>query len=264
LKSDFARDGFAVLPAQVGVTLLRPLDTETRALVDAAAHGPPPGCSHPADFLYADGPASATPVLRRVEYVVDKLAACRRLLAAGWLADLVGAIQGPDSIPTWDSMVVKMPGDGVTVPWHRDASRHQVSDGPPIFNADIYLDDADEHTAVWAIPGSHRLRDRDAQADASRRNHNGFGTDGAVRLPMRAGDVLLHDIRLLHGSPPSVAGGLRRVVYFEFRPVATELAIGPHTAAYVDRKRTVLDLCRRGIEPELGALRVAHEEYWRT
>ena len=37
---------------------------------------------------------------------------------------------------------------------------------------------------------------------------------------MRAGDVLVHDIRLVHGSHRSRSEGLRRTLYYEFQSLA--------------------------------------------
>jgi ectoine hydroxylase-related dioxygenase (phytanoyl-CoA dioxygenase family) len=117
---------------------------------------------------------------------------------------------------------------------------------------------------LWALPGSHTWSDHDAWTEAFRRiDNDAFVTDGAARVPMRAGDVLLHDIRLLHGSPPSEGGALRRVVYLEFRPVATERAVGPHDERYIERKREVLAACTENRATVPGDLRVPHDEYWR-
>jgi hypothetical protein len=252
----FRREGFLRLRQVIDADLLGQLRRDTEELIDAAHPQP--------DYEYGDGPGSRTPVLRRVEYVVDKLPSCRRLLAHPTLLALVEQLQGPDTIPTWDSMVVKMPGDGVVVPWHRDDSEHKVVDDVPIFNIDVYLDDTDDHTALWALPCSHAWSDHDAWTEAFRRmEHDAFLSEGARRIPMRAGDVLLHDIRLVHGSPPSEGGALRRVVYLEFRPVATERAVGPHDERYVERKRAVLAACTRNTPTEPGELRVPHDEYWR-
>ncbi len=252
----FQHDGFLVLRDVIAPELCELLDTETRGLIEDAQLQP--------DFEYGEGPGSGAPVLRRVEYVVDKLPSCRRLLAHSTLLAIVAQLQGPDTIPTWDSMVVKMPGDGVVVPWHRDDSEHKIVDGIPIFNIDVYVDDTDEHTELWALPGSHAWSDHDAWTEAFRRmDGDEFVTDGATRLAMHAGDVLLHDIRLLHGSPPSMGGRLRRVVYLEFRPVKAERAVGPHDERYIARKRAVLSACTEERHTAPGELRVPHEDYWR-
>ena len=62
----------------------------------------------------------------RVEYVVDKMESCKHLSAHPFLLKSIAQIQGPDFIPTWDSLVFKYEGDGVPIKWHRDASSDSV------------------------------------------------------------------------------------------------------------------------------------------
>src|SRR5690242_4009030 len=61
------------------------------------------------DYMYADGHVTGRRVLRRVEYVIDKRDECKSLLAHPFVLGSVEKLIGPDFIPTWDSMVLKMP-----------------------------------------------------------------------------------------------------------------------------------------------------------
>ena len=38
-------------------------------------------------------------------------------------------------------------------------------------------------------------------------------------MPMKAGDVLIHNVRLVHGSYPNNSDQLRRTIYFEFQSI---------------------------------------------
>ena len=70
------------------------------------------------------------------------------------------------------------------------------------------------------------------------------------RLEGHSGDVLFHNVRLLHGSPPNVSDKLRRVVYYTFHTVRVEWQHGPHTHEYIAAKQKVLRACigeRRGM-----------------
>jgi phytanoyl-CoA hydroxylase len=62
----------------------------------------------------------------RVEYVVDKMESCKRLIAHPFLLKSIAQLQGPDFLPTWDSLVFKYEGDGVPIKWHRDASAESI------------------------------------------------------------------------------------------------------------------------------------------
>jgi len=139
-------------------------------------------------------------------------------------------------------MVFKCAGGGASVPWHRDSNTSLV-DETPIFNVGIYLDHSDPTNCLWAIPGSHLWSDQRAETEVQCKNKsNRFDRDGAFPLPMNPGDVILHNVRTVHGSAAS-RSNLRRVLYFEFRSIATELRKGPHKPAYIPLKQAVLRAC---------------------
>ncbi len=238
------------------------------------------------DYLYGAGHRTGRPVLNRIEYVVDKTDEAKVLLGHPFILRSVEKLMGPDLIPTWDSMVLKLPGEGIEVPWHRDAGAEQVGDRP-IFNVDFYLDPADEDTCVWLIPGSHKWPAQSIEPVLRRKP---FTTHGAVPALMAPGDVMFHDILVLHGSPPNASEKLRRVIYYEFRTAHVEAEIGPHVPEYIPLKQRVLRRCieKRKACPyipsdevpfeycppapwdsdpegdgELSTYRFAHREFWR-
>lgn len=276
----FRRDGFLVLRHVLAPAELHLLQRETAALIDRARER---GGWDP-DYAYGAAGASSSEVLARIEYVVDKVHSAKALLGHPFLLGTVEALQGPNFIPTWDSMVLKAPGAGAPVAWHRDdgAGPGAVSHlrGARVFNVDVYLDPADARSCVWGIPGSNHWDVERVAQEALRRNTDGFGTETAVPIPMEAGDVLLHDVMALHGSQ-ATSGPLRRVIYFEFRPVDLELAHGPHVPAYVPLKQQVLAAAVRrrrampyaeGEQPfesqfapdhEPATWRYPHHDYWR-
>jgi ectoine hydroxylase-related dioxygenase (phytanoyl-CoA dioxygenase family) len=288
---DDAADAFRASGLLVLRGLLRPpeleaLQRDTRALVERAAAER----VRDLDWQYKPHPQSGRKVPFRVEYVVDKTASGKALLGHPFVLRSVEKLQGRDFLPTWDSLVFKLAGEGAAIEWHRDADASCNLPGIPIFNVDFYLDGSDETNCVWALPGSNRWSDAEAAAEVGRRNRGGgFVTEGAIPVPLAAGDALLHDVLLVHGSPPS-STGLRRVVYYEFRPVRAELELGPHVPAYVPLKQRVLLACLRHraatpqaraeapfvyrpsaalappplVEGEaLATYRYAHHEYWR-
>jgi ectoine hydroxylase-related dioxygenase (phytanoyl-CoA dioxygenase family) len=242
--------------------------------------------NHP-DFMYGDGHKTGRKVLKRVEYVIDKYSECKVLLGHPFILRSVEKLMGKDLIPTWDSMVLKLPGEGIIVPWHRDSGTECVGD-KPIFNVDFYIDAADEDTCVWIIPGSHKWSEEKAMEFVNRK---GFSKEGAVPAIMEPGDVLFHNILVLHGSPENSSGKLRRVVYYEFRTAHVEEQFGPHVPAYIPLKQKVLLKCiehrtsadhiPKDEEPfaytppppyneislasgeELATYRYAHADYWR-
>jgi ectoine hydroxylase-related dioxygenase (phytanoyl-CoA dioxygenase family) len=287
-EAQFFRDnGYLILRGVVQgeelARMRRAMDELTEYGSSAIREGP--------DFMYGRGHKSGGQVLKRIEYVIDKTEEGKVLLGHPFILRSVEKLMGKDFIPTWDSMVLKMPGEGIVVPWHRDAGTDFVG-GQPIFNVDFYMDEADQDTCLWVIPGSHQWSAQQAKARIDELSQDGFRTSGAVPAPMQAGDVIFHNILVLHGSPPNASSKLRRVVYYEFRAAHVEDRIGPHVPAYIPLKQKVLLDCieRRkraayiprdeipyAYEPPapyhtvtlasgetLPTCRYAHSEYWRS
>lgn len=285
----FRRNGLLVLRSVLTAGEVAELQHDTLALVTDAIGGR----HDDPDFCYTRHPETGEVTPFRVEYVVDKLDSCKRLLGHPFILRTVERLQGPGFIPTWDSMVFKSGGAGAPIPWHRDGGQYPAALRERtlgrVFNVDVYLDRADLDSCVWGLLGSNRWTDEEAYEVIGRMNEGGVSTDGAVPITMEPGDVLVHDVMVLHGSA-ATRGPLRRVLYYEFRPLDVEDAHGPHTADYIEAKQHVLAAAvRRRKESERGAVempfvyrprgadaasqpawaadpptwRYPHEEFWR-
>ncbi len=288
----FEQNGYLVVPDLLLGSELAEVQREMLALTEYGAAE----VRDDPDYAYGTGHVSGDKVLKRVEYVIDKSDAMKALLGHPFVLRSVERLQGADFVPTWDSMVLKLPGEGIIVPWHRDAGVGCVGD-TPIFNVDFYLDEADEDTCVWVIPGSnHWSQEQVDEFLAARKDADvtlaDFRATGAVPALMMPGDVLFHNILVLHGSPANASSKLRRVVYYEFRSAHVEEALGPHTPDYIPLKQKVLlkcldhrktanhilpgekpfvysphppyDTVRLGSGEELPTYRYAHSDYWRA
>ncbi len=235
----FLENGFLVIRGVLQGEELRIVRSEMMKLVEKGAAG----VKDDPDYMYGKGTKSGKDVLRRIEYVIDKSDPMKVLLGHPFILRSVEKLQGPNFIPTWDSMVLKMPDEGIIVPWHRDAEPpFGCTDPRPIFNVDFYLDEADLKTCLWVIPGSNRWTEEEAKKRCAR---EGFDTSEAIPVPMQPGDVIFHDIKVLHGSPSGDGNALRRTVYYEFRPGEIEAEFGPHTREYLPLKQQVLLDCIR-------------------
>lgn len=278
----FLEQGFLVVKNVLVGDELHRVQNEMTQLMKKGAQG----VQGDPDFMYAKGEKTGQDVLKRIEYVIDKSDPMKALLGHPFILRSVEKLQGRNFIPTWDSMVLKMPDEGIVVPWHRDAMVPAgCTDPRPIFNVDFYLDDANLDSCLWVIPGSNLWDDAQARA---RCNRPGFDTSDAIPVPMKAGDVIFHNITVLHGSPAGNGNALRRTVYYEFRPGEIELEFGPHTRDYLSHKQqvllecikrrratsyamheTVFDYCPDGelaicnvMEPQ--TFRYPHNEFWRN
>jgi hypothetical protein len=88
------------------------------------------------------------------------------------------------------------------------------------------------------VPGAHHDR---VDICALERRH-GWDVPGSVEVEMGAGDVLVHDVMLVHGSEPTVGYGRRRTIYYEFRPAEQILSEGPWDRPWVEKRLRLLPL----------------------
>ncbi len=216
----YDRDGFVVVRGVISADEIAALRRDCDRILAPARRM---RIAH-ADYSYADDPLTGRPVLARIDGMHTRSAAFWTLWGHPRLLAIGRSVQGADVLPGAHALVVKTPGYGAPVPWHRDPAFCRVRHGS---NVDVYLDDADadaDNGMLWAIPGSHRRRSF-ADLGAAVAEH-GFALPGAVAVPMRAGDVLVHCENVLHGSPEVRATRERRVLYFGMRSVAEQRARG--------------------------------------
>lgn len=242
--AQFDRDGYLVLKQRIDPDLLeRARAASMRWINDGTMVGPQAG----SDWLFADRPSGR--VLWRVDYIHDKgEPASLELLGSRAVLGIAESLAGPDFVPTYESLVVKSAGDGAPVPWHQDAvhaRRHRM------FNVDIYLDDSRSGAgALHVIPGSQGQRtDACALADTY-----GWQLPGAIEVELEAGDVLVHDDMIVHGSPPTSGAEMRRTIYFEFRPAQSILEDGPWTPEWMQARLRLVPLAlaerARWVDPQ--------------
>jgi hypothetical protein len=133
---------------------------------------------------------------------------CLELLGFPPILALAQALCGDDFFLIQEFAVIKHRGDDNPVLWHKDMVHRRTG---TCFTMGIYLDDADPGDgALQVIEGSH-LDPRDICS---------LMDEPRLDVPMRAGDVLIHDMMLAHGSAPAHTRSLRRVIYFEFLSAA--------------------------------------------
>ena len=230
--AQFDRDGYLVLKRRIDPALLARLQVASeRWMADGAARGPQEG----SDWLFADRPTGRA--MWRVDYLHAKgEAASLELLGSRAVLGIAESLAGQDFVPTYESMVLKAAGDSAPVPWHQDAvheRRHRL------FNVDVYLDDSRGGAgALHVIPGS-QIRRTDACALAET---YGWALPGAIEVELEAGDVLIHDDMIVHGSPPASGNALRRTIYFEFRPAQSILEDGPWTPEWMAARLRLVPL----------------------
>ncbi|MEM7127519.1 MAG: phytanoyl-CoA dioxygenase family protein [Chloroflexota bacterium] len=156
-----------------------------------------------------------------------------RALAA--LAEL-----GFEQPKVWSGFVISKPPQSPPLYWHQDGVLwdHPISytNQPQQYFLMYYLIDTDrDNGCLRLIPGSHLKRyaphalERQAHADdnvrrAADMNHPAFAqVEGEVDVPVRAGDVVIGDARLLHAAHANQSDQWRTVITIWYWPAYDDL-----------------------------------------
>lgn len=127
------------------------------------------------------------------------------------IIDVMEDMLGETVILRHSHFFAKLPGDGMRVSWHQDASYWPLTPSK-VVSAWLAIDDVDlGNGAMQVIPGSHlkaQVEFRDSAAD----EHNVLNQtvenpeehgDPPVALELKAGQISLHSDWVLHGSEPN-------------------------------------------------------------
>lgn len=230
----FDEHGYVILRGRIGGELLEKLQTaSTRWIADGHALADEQDGN--GDYNFATRPSGR--VLFRINYLHDKLEpASLELLGSPEMLGIAESLAGPDFVPTYESLVFKNTGDGAPIDWHQDAV-HPRTDR--IFNVDVYLDASRKGAGSLRVaPGSQKQVVDVCQLQ----DEYGWDAPGVVQTELEPGDVLVHDVMLVHGSEATLANALRRTIYYEFRSAQQILAEGPWDSSFVDERLRLVAL----------------------
>jgi hypothetical protein len=230
----FDTNGYLVLRNWIPQPLLKRLQAAGDAwIVQGETAGPEQSGE---DYNFAQ--RASGPALFRVNYVHNKgQAASLELLGSPQVLAVAESLCGPNFVPTYESMVFKREGDGEKIPWHQDAVH--PAQQYRIFNFDLYLDPSLKGAgALRVLPGTQQQR----QDICALTDEYGWEHPAMIEVEMQPGDVLLHNVMVVHGSPPVLGKGLRRTIYYEFRPAEEIIADGPWDQNWIDRRLRLVPL----------------------
>jgi hypothetical protein len=166
-----------------------------------------------------------------------------------WLADLVRhpaildaveALLGPDLLVWSSSFFIKEARDPAFVSWHQDATYWGLSE-PDVVTAWVAITEATvENGAMRMVPGSHgeQLDHRDTFAPhnlLSRGQEIAVAVDEArgIDVVLGAGEMSLHHVRMVHGSPANRSGDRRIGLAIRYIPTSIRQLAGDDSALLV-------------------------------
>ena len=170
-------------------------------------------------------------------YVYDLL---RTPAILNYVEDLLGA-----NFYLWGShCFAKFPHDGTEVPWHQDAEYWPLRPKTTV-TAWLAIFDTDEENGamkvvrgshLWGgqahhgVDGNHYVLDQEVDMSAIK-------PEDIVTLDLRAGEISLHDSRLIHGSGPNHSDRMRAGQTMRFSPteVQCDMEAWPTFESYLVR-----------------------------
>jgi len=166
-----------------------------------------------------------------------------------WVSDLahhpniLGAVEdilGPNLLIWRSAFFIKQAHDPHYFPWHQD-SAYWSFDSEAVITAWIALTDSGvENGCVRVVNGSHRRPDLPHTIRVERNNSLVHGQSAAVEIPeegitnieLKAGEISLHHVHLLHGSLGNHSDNLRVGLVVRY--------VAPHVRRYGPRQSATL------------------------
>ena len=148
------------------------------------------------------------------------------------ILDVVEDLVGPN-ILCWGSIFwTKEPHSASFVSWHQDITYWGLTDGD-VVNVWVALSPANETNGCMSVlPGSHLQPTMPHKARYHQDNMLTRGQEIAVevdasktvQMPLKAGEMSLHDIRIAHGSGPNRSGERRIGFSIQYIPTCVRQA----------------------------------------
>jgi non-heme Fe2+,alpha-ketoglutarate-dependent halogenase len=157
------------------------------------------------------------------------------------IVDAIEDLYGGDLLCWTTNFFIKEARTPAYVSWHQDSTYWGLS-RPDVVTAWVALSESNEANGAMAvIPGSHLLDQvphRDTFADnnlLSRGQEIAVDVDAsqAVRLDLQPGEMSLHHVRLVHGSPPNASAERRIGFAIRYIPTSVRQIHGDDSATLV-------------------------------
>jgi hypothetical protein len=161
------------------------------------------------------------------------------LLASPAMMAVFRDLCGKNAAPIQVDILYKQQHPHPVVIWHQGA---QHSRDYPYLNVGVYLDDAGfgDGCLRYLDGTQHELQDIQGLSE-----EHGWDIPGVVEMPAEAGDILVQDMMVLHGSQPKRTLGCRRTIYIEIRPIEAILESRAQSPEWAENRRRFMGLVLR-------------------
>jgi Phytanoyl-CoA dioxygenase (PhyH) len=163
-----------------------------------------------------------------------------RLYGHPGLLAVAEAINGADFVPYNEATFIKEPGLGPSVAWHQDGTTHwdaaDWDEGAHGFNFMTQLYPSTPGNCVWVLPGSHKNGKADIKALVAESGSERI--KGAVPMMSEAGDVLVMNRQIVHGSFANTSPDRRVTLNAGFFPRSRVLNVTTRSLKDVEQTYT--------------------------
>ena len=187
--------------------------------------------------------------------------------------DAIEDLYGPDLLCWNTNFFIKEADNPAFVSWHQDSTYWGLSK-PDVVTAWVALSRSDEASgAMSVIPGSHlmdQIPHRDTFDDRNlltRGQEVAVDVDAsrAVRLDLEPGEMSLHHVRIVHGSPPNRSADRRIGLAIRYIPTSVRQIHGEDSATLVRGRDTFRSFEHEPVpssdmQPDMVALHTAIAE----
>jgi non-heme Fe2+,alpha-ketoglutarate-dependent halogenase len=184
------------------------------------------------------------------------------------ILDYVEDVLGSNFFLWGSNFFIKSPRSLSTVGWHQDAYYWPLDPHESLTVWLAFDDSTTENGAMTVIPGSHtagllkHARAKETDSVLMLECERGqFREDSAVPVTLRAGEISMHDDKLVHGSPanPSDTRRAGLTIRYSRTNVKCDLSINPHFTTYLCRGTDEFRYNPGGVVPEQRYARLDRE-----
>jgi ectoine hydroxylase-related dioxygenase (phytanoyl-CoA dioxygenase family) len=159
------------------------------------------------------------------------------------ILDVVEDVLGPNILAWGSNFFIKDPHDEAFISWHQDSTYWGLSH-PDVMTAWIALSEVTpENGAMRMLPGSHLLdqlphKDTFAEHNLLTRGQEvqvDVDENKTVDVPLKAGEMSLHHVRIVHGSRPNTTDTRRIGLAIRYVPTYVSQTSGARDYATLVR-----------------------------
>jgi len=203
LRKDFIEKGYCILENALTSSEVKSLLTQTQTILTSDDGSD--------DFLRINDSNH----IHKIKYMFDKGEIFLQYLVHKYILKIESEISEnvTQIVQTWEEMLIKITKKGIPVTVHQDLALQSASHD--VFSVGIYLHDSYDNP-VYYLPGSQKMGALTKTEIYKVYDEN---RDKFVPIRVKAGDIVIHNVKTVHYSEENKCDHPRYTWYLEFRTI---------------------------------------------